>query len=131
MFSSLEIFKTASALAAHSGARQAVISQNMANADTPGYRAMDVRGFADTYRSTLGPLQLRTTRAAHFTSPEIPGARFGVQAVERPGDASPNGNTVSLEQEMLNAVETRYSHDVALTAYRSGLNLLRTSLGRS
>ncbi|WP_172330260.1 FlgB family protein [Mangrovicoccus sp. HB161399] len=130
MFSSLEIFRTASALAAHSSSRQTILSQNIANADTPGYRAQDIRPFAESYDGLSEPFQMKATRAGHIRTTGDPYA-FGQGAVDRPGDASPNGNTVSLEQEMLNAAETKYSHDVALTVYRSGLNLLRTSLGRS
>ncbi|WP_108257778.1 FlgB family protein [Mangrovicoccus ximenensis] len=130
MFSSLEIFRTASALAAHASARQTIISQNMANADTPDYRARDVRSFADSYPGSSEPFRLRTTRAVHVRTPGGP-HEFSQNAVERPGDASPNGNTVSLEREMLNAAETKYAHDVALTVYRSGLNLMRSALGRN
>ncbi len=131
MFSSLDIFKTASALAAHSTARQTIISQNIANADTPGYQAKDIKSFADSYSSGLSePFRMRTTRAAHIRSGPA-GPEFGQSVIERKGDGSPNGNSVSLEREMLNAAETKYTHDVALTIYRSGLNLIRTSLGRA
>jgi septal ring-binding cell division protein DamX len=39
MFDRLEIFSLASAQARHAAARQAVVAQNIANSDTPGYRA--------------------------------------------------------------------------------------------
>ena len=54
----------------------------------------------------------------------------GVMETETPGDASPNGNTVSLETEMIKATEVRQQHDLALATYRGGLDLLRTALGR-
>ncbi len=129
MFASNDVFRMASALASHANARQSVISQNMANADTPGYHALDVRSFAESYRSAASPFEMRTTRQGHLAARPDP---FGVTVEEasHPGDESPNGNSVSLEREMLNAAETRYSHDLALTVYRSGVNLLRTSLGR-
>lgn len=38
----LNILQMASQLAAHSSARQAVIAENIAQADTPGYRARDI-----------------------------------------------------------------------------------------
>ena len=47
MFEKLEITRMAQALAAQSGSRMAVIAQNVANADTPGYKAKDVPAFAD------------------------------------------------------------------------------------
>ncbi|MBE3640227.1 FlgB family protein [Mangrovicoccus algicola] len=128
MFASNDVFRMASALAAHAAARQTAISQNMANADTPGYRAMDARPFSDTIREAPA-LALRRTRPAHLGEPAAL-HRVRLEETVRPGDASPNGNSVSLEREMLNAAETKHSHDLALTVYRSGLTLLRSSLGR-
>ena len=51
MFEGLEIFQLAGATARHAAARQAVVAQNIANADTPGYRARDVADFAETWRA--------------------------------------------------------------------------------
>ena len=42
----------------------------------------------------------------------------------------PNGNGVSLEEEMLKSVEVKRQHDRALAIYKSSMNILRTSLGR-
>jgi flagellar basal-body rod protein FlgB len=50
MFDRLEIFSLASAQARHAAARQAVVAQNIANSDTPGYRARDIGDFADMLR---------------------------------------------------------------------------------
>lgn len=48
-----------------------------------------------------------------------------------PGDAgTPNGNTVSIETEMMKAVEARHQFDMALNIYRSVSAVVRTSLGR-
>ena len=58
MFAKLELTRMAQALASHSGARMDVIARNVANADTPGYRARDVVVFSDTYSQDDG---MRTT----------------------------------------------------------------------
>ena len=47
-----------------------------------------------------------------------------------PATGSPNGNTVSLEGEMVKAAEARQSHDMALAIYRSTSDLMRTALGK-
>ena len=49
MFSKLTVFQTAHAMAVHAGARQALIAQNVANADTPGYRAKDLPSFSQVF----------------------------------------------------------------------------------
>lgn len=128
MFSNLSIFKTASALAGHAATRQSAITQNIANADTPGYRATDLAPFSEVFEKPSVNMPLRATRVGHFQA-ESSGSMRDLQEIERPGDESPNGNTVSLETEMVNAADVKFSHDLALTVYRSGLNILRTSLG--
>ena len=45
-------------------------------------------------------------------------------------EPSPNGNTVSLETEMLNGVEVAREHSQALAIYKHALGIIRTSLGR-
>jgi flagellar basal-body rod protein FlgB len=126
MYESLDIFRTAAAMARHAGAQQAVVAQNIANADTPGYRAQTIGAFADSYRSDAG-LAMRTTRAGHQQGALIPGSARPMQTNDEP---SPNGNSVSLETEMLNGVEVAREHSRALAIYKHALGIIRTSLGR-
>ncbi|MFT5786775.1 MAG: flagellar basal-body rod protein FlgB [Ascidiaceihabitans sp.] len=126
MFENLDIFKISSAMAKHAGTRQAMISQNVANADTPGYLARDLPTFKSSYEMG-GSVSLKATRSGHLNGPEFVGHR--VPFVER-NAASPNGNTVSIEQQMLKATETIRQHDRALAIYKSALGVLRSSLGR-
>ena len=127
MFQDLDMFRLSSAMAAHAGQRQGVIAQNIANADTPGYKARDISPFADIVRGE-GLSALRATRPRHLDAPDdrIATARVREEHVAN----SPNGNSVGLEEEMLRAVEVRRQHDRALAIYRNGLSILRTSLGR-
>jgi flagellar basal-body rod protein FlgB len=127
MFEKLGIFSMAQAMAKHGAARQAVIAENVANADTPGYRARDIDSFAETYRTDPSGA-LRTTRAGHFIADEAQGYAPDPQEVYRPGAQSPNGNSVSLEQEMFAAAEAKQEHDQALAIYRSALTVLRTAV---
>lgn len=127
MFPANDVMGMASALAAHSEARLDAYAQNVANADTPGYRAKDLAPFTETYRS--GPdLTLLQTRAGHLgdgdANPALRPAPRGL------GHMSPNGNDDSLEDETMRAAVARQDHDMALTIYKSALNILRTSIGR-
>lgn len=125
MFEKLELTRMAQALAAHSGSRMSVIAQNVANADTPGYKAQDLPSFDKVFAAESGAM--RATRPGHLTA-----ASGGMALVpERgPGRESPNGNSVSLEGEMVKSVEARQSHDMALAIYRATSDVLRASLGR-
>ncbi|MBN9677512.1 FlgB family protein [Salipiger bermudensis] len=125
MFHNLNVFQTAMALAKHSGLRQALSAQNIANADTPGYRALDIPDFEATLRESA-PHQ-RATRNRHLNglrSDHLP------EPTLRRSSVDPNGNSVSIEGEMVTAVAASRGHGRALSIYRSSLNILRTSLGR-
>lgn len=128
MFGNLEIFKMSHAMAVHAGQKQAVTAQNVANSDTPEYKAREVLGFADTYE-TSGWHSQKATRASH-----INGTTEGAlpdPIVDKNGTGSPNGNTVSLENEMLKSLDAKRQHDRALAIYKSSLGILRTSLSRA
>lgn len=128
MFENIEIFRMAHAMARHAGARQAVVSQNMANADTPGYAARDIAAFAQVYGSDTGGQPARVTRGGHMLGSE---ARRDFALTDDPDAvADPNGNSVTLETEMLRAVDVKRQHDRALAIYKSSLTVLRTALGR-
>lgn len=126
MFKSLDIFQTAGAMARHAGARQAVVARNIANADTPGYQAQATRPFSETYRSQ-GNMTVRATRAGHIPSQASTSLNNGSVGTAEP---SPNGNSVSIEEEMMKSVAISREHNRALAIYRHGLTILRSSIGR-
>jgi flagellar basal-body rod protein FlgB len=126
MFEKLEITAMAQAMAAHAGSRMEAIARNVANADTPGYQTQDVADFASVWAESSGD-GMRATRPGHLNGP----ADFAaLPPANAPGHGSPNGNTVSLEAEMVKAVETRQQHDMALAIYRGTSEVIRASLGR-
>ncbi len=127
MFEKLEIFRMAQAMASNASARQAVIAENVAQADTPGYKARDIASFSDSYQNQFGVDMMRATRPGHII--ERPDALIP-KIVEGAGSESPNGNTVSLETEMVKAAEVRQQHETAIAIYKNALGILRTSLGR-
>jgi flagellar basal-body rod protein FlgB len=104
-----------------------VIAANVANADTPGYRAADLRSFAETFRDG-GGMALRKTRPEHIPEADPDGTRRLV--LDRNAEPAPNGNTVSLETELVRSASAKRQHDVSLAIYRSSLDILRSSLGR-
>ncbi len=120
MFHSLETLRMAQALATHAGARQGTIAQNVANADTPGYRARDVAPF-NTFYSSLRADAPPGTR---------PMPRPDIRPDADPATRSPDGNTVSLEHEMMRGAAARQQHDLALGIYSMARDLLRASAGR-
>ncbi len=128
MTQNLNIFQLASQSAAHATQRQALIAQNTANADTPGYKARDITPFAESFQSGSN-MALRATRAGHL-QPSGGSGRAEVVIDSLFGAESPNGNSVSLEDQMVRAAETRQQHDLAIGIYQKSLQILRTSMGR-
>lgn len=126
MFEKLDVFTISSAMAKHAGQWQALISQNVANADTPAYLARDLPAFKTTYETEIGTAP-KATRLGHLNGSSV--AVTSDPFTERQS-ASPDGNTVSIEREMLKATDTMREHDHALAIYKSALGILRSSLGR-
>lgn len=116
MLENLTLLRTASAMARHATFRHSVIAENIANADTPGYRARDIAAFSTDMVTT------RTGREAG-----IPG-RAGTVLADMP--VSPNGNSVSLEDQAVRSAEAKAQYDLALTILSKGMDFLRISLGR-
>lgn len=125
MYEDLTLIRTSSSLAQHAGARQAIVAANIANADTPGYRAMALPAFAAALRE--GGAALARTRPGHLGASPLASR---AETVESMSEAEPNGNNVSIEQEMLASVEAMREHSRALAIWRHSIGVIRTSLGR-
>lgn len=113
MSADISLLATASLKARHAAARQALVAENVANADTPGFRARD-----------LEPFDKALARAAQGT------AAFRHRTVEEFGLAEPNGNAVDLERELARGAEASRDHDIAMTIYAKAVSMLRATLGR-
>ena len=132
MLEKIAVLAKASDMVRHASARHRVIAENVANADTPGYRARDLRPFSEVVNAggvneTFTP---RATRAGHLLG-QASGQPAGFEPVLRSDRAAPNGNSVNLETEALMAVETQSSHALALGVYSKAVDILRIGLGRS
>ncbi|APG48717.1 FlgB family protein [Phaeobacter porticola] len=128
MFKELNVFKIAYSMATHAGKRQALVSQNIANADTPGYHAKDIKPFKEVYAQGARPGDMIASRSNHLNGASGNGMDWAVTQTRGGGD--PNDNSVSIETEILKGVEVKRQHDRALAIYKSSMNVLRSSLGR-
>mgnify|MGYP000554283156 FL=1 len=111
-------------------ARQKVIAENVANADTPGFKARDVSSFQEMLSSTAVSSGVAVTTAGHISSSGPESAAPGVR-VETDGSAwaaSIDGNSVVLEQQTIRANEVSESYRLASSLYRKGYELLTLSV---
>lgn len=131
MFGKLEVFKMSHAMAVHAGQKQAVTAQNVANSDTPEYKARDVVPFSTTYEDAKGSAawaSQKSTRSTHLNGSAA--GELPEPVMDKSGEGAPNGNTVSLETEMLKSLDAKRQHDRALAIYKSSMGILRTSFSR-
>ncbi|MCZ4262768.1 flagellar basal body rod protein FlgB [Limimaricola sp. G21655-S1] len=106
-------------------ARQKVVSENIANANTPGFRAKEVSGF----EALLAGRQagIATTDPRHITSSG--GRHETTRVIDDPvaWERSIDGNSVVLEQQTVKASEISESYRLATQLYRKGHELLTMS----
>ena len=106
--------------------RQRVVAQNVANSDTPGYVARDLRAptdFAAAMRQA-GPLQITRTSAAHIAPANANVARFTSNAAPD-SETTLDGNSVVVEEQMLKMAESRMAYDAAIGFYTKSMQMLR------
>jgi flagellar basal-body rod protein FlgB len=126
MFQNLDMFKTAISMARHAGYKQALTSQNVANADTPRYAARRVTDFAELVPSQTAGLMMKATRPTHFDAAD---KAYAFEAKLRT-NSEPNGNSVDLETEILESVDAKRQHDRALAIYQASLGMFRSVLSK-
>lgn len=122
-------------------ARQQVLAQNVANADTPGYTARDLKqlDFGDMVKRAGPALRPVATQAAHIGSPATgsglgfkPGQAKGGEVIKKPDfETSPTGNSVVLEDQMIKVAETQMDYQTVTGLYSKSLGLIKIALGRS
>jgi flagellar basal-body rod protein FlgB len=106
--------------------RQRLLAQNVANADTPGYRPRDAVPFAELLARRGSLPGVVTTDARHIMPARARAGEMAARVTER----TPNGNAVSIEEQALRIAETDQAHALAMGLHRKYLGLFRTALGR-
>ena len=110
--------------------RQKVLAENVANADTAGYRPRDLVApnfERETQRPVIG-VSLSTTEGGHVAGGATDRAPFR----SRSGgyEVRPTGNAVSLEEQMMKVAANQMDFQAATSLYSHSLNLIKTALGK-
>lgn len=104
--------------------RQSTIAQNVANANTPGFKAQDVKPFESTLETMS--LAMTSTRAMHMTPAVSADARTEV-APNEAGEVLHSGNTVNLESEMSKASEVNRAYALNTSVLKAFHRMLMAS----
>lgn len=128
----LSIFTVVKKRLAWLARRQEVIAQNIANADTPEYRARDLKPlqFRDMVRNQKPGVSMKVTSASHLRGIVKRTSEFNEGETRKPYETSPNGNSVVLEEQMAKMNETAVGHRLTTELYKKHLNLFKMAIGR-
>jgi flagellar basal-body rod protein FlgB len=114
------------------GERQKLIAENVANADTPGYRPHDLKPFSfeaqmKAAASSAGVQAM--TQPGHMQAPNARGSLSGAKPVRTAdSETTLDGNGVVLEEEMMKMTDARMNYDAAIGFYQKSLGMLRTAI---
>ncbi len=130
-FSTIPVFNVMKAKLGYMSARQAVLAQNIANADTPDYQAKDIASpdFKGMVASSAQNLPMNVTNAKHI----LPASdKMGLMAEKRKTtyERNPTGNNVVIEEEMMKVAENQAEYQKVLSLYRKSVDLFKTAIGR-
>lgn len=132
----LALFKGLGAKMQYLNTRQRVIAQNIANADTPGYRAQDLKGAdfssvlkkIDSKAQTSLSVSQVATQSGHISGSSETRGKAVTQRDTY--EVAPVGNSVIIEEQLINAQGTTADYSLMTNLYRKNVGMLTTALGR-
>jgi len=109
-------------------ARQKLLAENVANADTPGFVPLDLKPLDPSRKGmNLGGIGTATTNRAHIVA-SLSGSIPFPQEKSGSWETSPSANAVVLEEQMMKVTENQMDYQLATTLYSRGLALLKTAV---
>jgi flagellar basal-body rod protein FlgB len=96
--------------------RQSVLANNLANAETPGYRRMDV-DFHDTLAQAMGSADSATIEATNFTPQQDP------QTMRA------DGNGVDVDQESASMAKNGLEYEALVSVAKARIQIIQSALG--
>lgn len=120
--------------------RQRVLAQNLTNANTPGYQAMDVD--KPDYSKSMGhymgrlsmvagqKLPMTTTSSAHMDKKAMMSRPETGDAMRKTYQVTPSKNSVSLEEQMMQSSQNAIEYQLVTNIYNKNTDLLKAAIGR-
>jgi len=122
--SEIPLFALADRRLAWVDARQSLLAQNLANADTPHWQSHDLKPFAAALSGAT--VALARTDPGHLAPPG--NATFGAAAQVQ--ERSLDGNAVAIDKELVKVADTDAAHELVTNLSKKYQNLVRTAIGR-
>ena len=99
--------------------RQKVITENIANTNTPGYQAQDLED-----NTRFNNISLRKTSSKHIASNNTSKGDY-LLISNNTGEEKPNGNNVSIEQELMKQSTIQIDYQAAVKIYKHISKMMR------
>ncbi|MBA2355716.1 MAG: flagellar basal body rod protein FlgB [Acidobacteria bacterium] len=111
-------------------ARQVVSASNLANLNTPGYKAQEIDFGTALSAQVGGGTTIATTNARHLGGPVETGSAAATRDAEGQA-ARRDGNTVQVDRELLNMTRASGEFARAQTALAAKFRLVRYAINES
>ena len=113
-------------------ARQQILSENLANVDTPKYKARDLD--EDRFNrilkdGTTPGVQLRQTHPSHFAS-RFGSSTFWAEETDDFYESTLSGNNVNLEENLIKMNQNATDYSLATNVYSKLHGFLNIAIGR-
>ena len=111
----VNLFDLAAQQARWLAVRQSVIAGNVANVNTPGYHAVDVKPFSAVLDDTQ--VTMKATQPGHFGATDATAEKVALRQDD--SELVPSGNSVQLEDELMKAADVRRAFDLNTAIVRA------------
>jgi flagellar basal-body rod protein FlgB len=132
MFEDLTLFAMAQRQIDYLARRQSVLSENVANANTPEYKVKDLAPV--NFKDLMGPpkeaVRAAVTNPMHI-SPEVASVNFEEVNVRRPEESKPDGNQVLIEDQMQKIGEVKGDYELTVNLMMKNISMLKTALDKN
>lgn len=113
--------------------RQSIISQNVANSDTPGYRPKDLKEYDFSSMLNTGDDVVDKVRVATTDEQHLPNAQDHFDPKSRkqrdPYEVAPAGNSVIIEEQLMKSGKNMMDYNLMLNVYQKQIGMMKTALG--
>lgn len=112
--------------------RQEVLAQNISNADTPDYRARDLKPFRfrELIRREAMQINMDTSQPGHLGGRRKRLRDFSEFKERRPFETSPTGNSVVLEEQSGKLNENAVGYKLTTQLYKKHLGMIKLAIGK-
>ncbi|TYC48595.1 flagellar basal body rod protein FlgB [Rhodobacterales bacterium] len=130
-FSDIPLFQALKSKMQWHQTRQGVLAENIANSDTPGFQARDVKeySFSDYLGAHEAGLSTDVTKVGHIKGAVSGHGKAKIEEQDT-FEVTPSGNSVNLEDQMMKITQNQMDYQAATTLYTKGLGLIRTALSK-